>query len=128
MSEPTTELPFQSVSADLFSHCGWEYIVYVDRMSGWPCVGKLGRTCDSSSVIKIIRSKISEIGVPVKMSIESSWYWYSGRHPGSKIEEVDEDRSGCGYRKRRDYYVKTPSGAVYWRNRRFLRPLTSAVN
>ncbi|TRY80274.1 hypothetical protein TCAL_12397, partial [Tigriopus californicus] len=118
--EPTPELPFQSVSADLFSHCGWEYIVYVDRMSGWPCFDKLGRTCDSSSFrVRYNRSsralKALVIGTRVDIQDPRSKRWM-------KTGVV------VGIGQRRDYYVKTPSGAVYWRNRRFLRPLTSAVN
>ena len=40
-------LPFESTSADHFSCQGWEYITYVDRKTGWPCVAKVGRTATS---------------------------------------------------------------------------------
>ena len=57
-------LPFESTSADLFSCQGWEYLVYVDRKTGWPCVAKIGRTASSADVIHAIRGWFANVGVP----------------------------------------------------------------
>ena len=37
--EETPSRPFESASADLFSYAGKHYLVYVDRLSGWPSSG-----------------------------------------------------------------------------------------
>ena len=60
-------LPFQSTSADLFSCQGWEYLVYVDRHTGWPCIAKIGRTASSADVIRV-----SVVGSPTSVSPASS--------------------------------------------------------
>ncbi|XP_065182282.1 uncharacterized protein LOC135812991 [Sycon ciliatum] len=57
-------LPFQSTSADLFSCQGWEYLVYVDRHTGWPCIAKIGRTASSADVIRVFRGWFADVGVP----------------------------------------------------------------
>ena len=67
LSEPVPSLPFQNASADLFSFAGFQYLVYVDRLSGWPCVGKLGRTANSNDVICFLRSQFPSVGVPQKI-------------------------------------------------------------
>ena len=60
-------LPFASTSADLFSCQGWEYIVYTDRKTGWPCVAKLGRSCSSADVIRALRRWFPDLGVPTQL-------------------------------------------------------------
>lgn len=67
MSDTIPEFPFQVTSVDLFEHCGFQYLVYVDRLSGWPCTDRLGRTANSSDVIRFIRKKFPDLGVPCKM-------------------------------------------------------------
>ena len=62
--ERDPELPFQSVSADLFTCQGRQYLVYVDRKTGWPCVSIIGRSADSASVIRILRRWFADVGVP----------------------------------------------------------------
>ena len=57
-------LPFEATSADLFSCQGWEYLVYVDRKTGWPCVAKVGRTASSADVIRALRRWFADVGVP----------------------------------------------------------------
>jgi len=58
------DLPFQHTSADLFECHGWQYLVYVDRMTGWPCVCKIGRTATSADVIRALRRWFPDVGVP----------------------------------------------------------------
>ncbi|XP_065190755.1 uncharacterized protein LOC135821686 [Sycon ciliatum] len=57
-------LPFESVSADLFSCQGWEFLVYADRHTGWPCVAKLGRTASSLDIIHALRRWFADTVVP----------------------------------------------------------------
>ena len=56
-------MPFESTSADLFSCQGWEYLVYVDRKTGWPCIAKIARTSSSVNVLHALRSWFAD-GVP----------------------------------------------------------------
>ncbi|XP_065182546.1 uncharacterized protein K02A2.6-like [Sycon ciliatum] len=58
------DLPFQHSSADLFECEGLQYLVYVDRLTSWPCVAKLGRTASSADVIRSLRRWFPDIGVP----------------------------------------------------------------
>ncbi|TRY80963.1 hypothetical protein TCAL_09386, partial [Tigriopus californicus] len=41
---------FQVTSVDLFEHCGFQYMDYVDRLSGWPCMDRLGKTANPSDM------------------------------------------------------------------------------
>lgn len=67
MSDPPPTIPFESVSADMFSCQGWEFLVYSDRLSGWPCVARLGRTATSHDVVKQLRRWFADVGVPRKI-------------------------------------------------------------
>ena len=64
LPEAVPDLPFQSVGADLFSCEGYQFLVYVDRLSGWPCVAKMGRSANTKDVIKPIRRWFADVGVP----------------------------------------------------------------
>ena len=60
-------LPFQHTSTDLFECEGCQYLVYVDRtyrLTGWPCVAKLGRSSTSADVIRTLRRWFPDVGVP----------------------------------------------------------------
>ena len=67
LAEPIPDLPFQNTSADIFSCQGCHYLVYSDRLSGWPCIHDLGRSMVSASVIKPLRRWFAELGVPRKI-------------------------------------------------------------
>ena len=70
INEPRPSLPFQSTSADLFTYAGYQYIVYSDRLSGWPCVGKFGHTVTSKEVIRFLRQRFADVGVPRKLTTD----------------------------------------------------------
>ena len=70
LNEPMPDLPFQSTSADLFVFAGCQYIVYADRLSGWPCVGKLGHNVNSTHVIRFLRQRFADVGVPHKLTTD----------------------------------------------------------
>ena len=58
------ELPFQSTSADLFECQGLQFLVYVDRKTGWPCINKIGSTATSADVIRCLRRWFPDVGAP----------------------------------------------------------------
>lgn len=58
------EFPFEFASADMFSCQGWEFLVFSDRLSGWPCVARIGRSASSCDVIHQLRRWFSDVGVP----------------------------------------------------------------
>ena len=60
-------LPFQCTSADLFSVQGWDFLVYVDRLTGWTCIDRTGRTTSSRDVRGSLRRWFSEVRVPSKL-------------------------------------------------------------
>lgn len=49
------EQPFYSTSADIFSCHGWEFFVYNNWKTGWPCFTKLGRSSSSKYVIQALQ-------------------------------------------------------------------------
>ncbi|XP_037784643.1 uncharacterized protein LOC119580605 [Penaeus monodon] len=59
--------PFMSVSADFFSVAGKHFLVYVDRLSGWPVVIPCGNNATSASTIRIFRHMFRDLGVPVRL-------------------------------------------------------------
>ena len=63
-------LQFESTSADIFSCQGWEYLVYSDCLTGWPCVAKIGRTTTSVDVIHSLRRWFADVGVPTVLSTD----------------------------------------------------------
>ena len=69
--EPLTcELPtmvFEDVSADFFSYAGRDYLVYVDRLSGWPVTFHFAKgTTTSRHIINACRRAFVALGVPVR--------------------------------------------------------------
>ena len=66
-SDPPPTRPFEQTAADLFHYGGKCYLVYVDRLSGWPEVHSFGTSDPSAeTVAKILRRYFSLTGVPVK--------------------------------------------------------------
>ena len=57
-------IPFSSTCADFFTAGGKEWLVYVDRTSGWTCVSLMGRSSTAESTIGALRSWFSDVGVP----------------------------------------------------------------
>ena len=70
ISEEAPALPFESVSADVFSTAGKSYLVYVDRLSGWPAVAQYGQDKTTSSTIAFFRMLFRDLGVPVRLSTD----------------------------------------------------------
>lgn len=67
MSDPKPDWVFREVAADLFAYAGRHYLVYVDRLSGWPVLYDFGKNDPTSrDVIRAIRRCFSDLGVPIK--------------------------------------------------------------
>ncbi|KAK3875322.1 hypothetical protein Pcinc_019804 [Petrolisthes cinctipes] len=59
------ERVFESVSADYFHVAGRTYLVYIDRLSGWPHVTACPRHASADHLIRVLRSVFADTGVPV---------------------------------------------------------------
>ena len=59
-SSPT--YPFQSICADYFSHAGHQYLVVVDRYSGWPIVERA--TSGAVGLATTLRKTFATYGIP----------------------------------------------------------------
>ena len=70
-----TEVPewvFQDVSSDLFSHAGRHYMVYVDRLSGWPIVAFFGKhEPNTTKIIRKLEKYFVDLGVPVRIRTDN---------------------------------------------------------
>ena len=69
---PTTEVvmptyPFEFTRSDYFVHAGQEYIIYVDRYSGWLSIMKC-TTSNSRTLTDYLRTLFTTFGVPVEMA------------------------------------------------------------
>lgn len=56
---------FESVSADYFHLAGRTFLVYVDRLSGWPYVCSCSRPASAAQLVCFLRSVFADTGVPV---------------------------------------------------------------
>lgn len=66
-SEPLPNRVFEDVSADFFHYAGRDYLVYVDRLSGWPVVFHFPKAKTTSRhTIYACRRAFVELGVPVR--------------------------------------------------------------
>ena len=68
LNDPLPSRVFEDLSADLFDFAGSKYLVYVDRLSGWPTIDRWkGRDPNSADVTKTIRQNFWDLGVPVRI-------------------------------------------------------------
>ena len=56
--------PFERVSADYFEHAGKQYLIYADRLSGWPMVKMFNQGATAGKLITSLRKFFSATGVP----------------------------------------------------------------
>lgn len=59
---------FDQVSTDLFSYGNNEYLVYVDRFSGWPIVDRFNATPASAQVIASLKRIFRDTGIQVVLA------------------------------------------------------------
>ena len=68
MSDPTPTRVFEDVSADLFQVGGKHYLVYADRLSGWPTVDVWrSKTPSTRDIIRAIGKNFMDLGVPLRI-------------------------------------------------------------
>ena len=67
MCDENPSRPFESVSADFFSIAGKSFLVYVDRLSGWPVVARCGTDTTAVSTIRHFSRIFRDLGVPVRL-------------------------------------------------------------
>ena len=68
ISDGNQTCPFEDATVDLFSLGGYEYLVFTDKLSGWPMVGRYSKTASASDMTKLIRRWISDVGVPNRLA------------------------------------------------------------
>merc|ERR1711911_463789 len=68
LSDPPPDFPFQDVSTDIFFHNGNHYLVYVDRLSGWPIIACFpNRDLKTRDVTTVLRNCFANYGVPTRI-------------------------------------------------------------
>jgi len=65
-TDPLPKRPFEEVSADLFSLAGKTFLVFVDRLSGFPLIAEWRNDPSSQQVAYECREFFSLVGVPTK--------------------------------------------------------------
>ena len=68
MSEELPQRPFDSVSADLFYIGGKVYMVYADRLSGYPLVTMWEKDPTCNQVVNKLRKYFSLFGKPIRFT------------------------------------------------------------
>ena len=66
MTDPLPTRPFEEVAADLFYLAGRHYLVYVDRLSGYPIVAEWTDDPTAQQVILKCRQYFATLGVPIR--------------------------------------------------------------
>jgi transposase InsO family protein len=66
VDEPPSRV-FEDVSADLFEWGGQQYLVYADRLSGWPAVKFLSASVKSTDIIAAFITWFQDLGVPTRL-------------------------------------------------------------
>ena len=76
---PVPDFPFQMVVGDHFTLAGKNYLVLVDRFSGWPVLEFCGATVgNSTGLIKTLRNYFAVYGVPEELATDGSTVFTSG--------------------------------------------------
>ena len=66
MTDPLPAYAFQEIASDLFSYAGKDYMVLVDRLSGWPSVYSLNNNTTSAKIIDQLETFFATFGPPQK--------------------------------------------------------------
>lgn len=64
MDDPAPKRVFESVSADFFTAAGKPFLVYVDRLSGWPVIATFARDATARDLVTTLRKIFASTGVP----------------------------------------------------------------
>ena len=77
MPLPEVEYPFQQVCSDYFSMEGVQYLVMVDRYSGWPSVHQ-ARDANDKELVRLLRDHCETFGVPEELTSDGGSTYTSG--------------------------------------------------
>ena len=80
--------PGQDGSADLFTTAGKQFLVYCDRLSGWPEVTQWLTTPTSRQVIRSLQNTFTTLGIPVRIRSDGG--------PQFKSQEFADFMTGWG--------------------------------
>ncbi len=67
ISDPVPSRPFVDTSADLFSYGSAQYLVYVDKFSGWPIVDSFRSDPTTHQVIDKLVQSFAVYGIPIRV-------------------------------------------------------------
>ena len=79
MPEPKPNRVFQAVSADYFTWAGRTYLVYVDRLSGWPAVFQVRGEASARALTRSLRKMFASTGVPQTLRTDGGGQ-FTARH------------------------------------------------
>lgn len=71
IQDPLPKRPFQIVSADYFQFAGREYLIYTDRLTGWPMVKAFNKEATASNLISTLRKFFEATGVPEMLKTDN---------------------------------------------------------
>ena len=100
-SDPAPSRPFESVSTDFFSHAGHNYLVYVDRLSGWPIVASCPGDPTARTLIRHLRQIFASTGVPCVMRSDN------GPQYTARVTRDFLDRWGVIHRPSTPHYAQS---------------------
>ena len=71
VTPPVPDYPFQQVSSDYFHHGGKDYVVVVDRYSGWPVV-RQSKTGTAEELVLMLRDYFVRYGIPEEVATDGA--------------------------------------------------------
>ena len=130
--QTTASRPFESVSIDLGTQNGTQYLIFVDRYSGWPLVRPL-KKLDTKAVTSILDDWFLEYGKPVNIRTDGGpqfrseftrWCEDQGIRPelSSANHHESNGHAECGVQEMKHLLGKTASYEKFrfalreWRN------------
>ena len=76
VTPPVPDYPFQMVSSDYFHHAGKDYVVVVDRYSGWPVISQC-KTGSSEELALLLRGYFTIYGAPEEIATDGASVYVS---------------------------------------------------
>ena len=75
---PSVEYPFQQICSDYFLLKGKQYLIMVDRYSGWLSIYK-AKSADDGELIRLLRTHCETFGVPEELAMDGGSVYTSHR-------------------------------------------------
>ena len=67
LNDSKPEMPFEEVSADLFTYAGRNFMCYADRFSGWVAIGYYKQSTTALNTVDLLRDFFEIYGVPRRL-------------------------------------------------------------